>query len=108
MILKFLGRYVGEEQQQPHQRKQAKHSKRPRITCSVCFKSGAVKYMNPKTGMTVYEHRDEPPISAYVYPKTRKKYFRYRRCYGGKPLHGLEELMNYEFGRRIHRGRPKI
>lgn len=103
VVLKKLGRYVGEEQQQPQQRKQPKQSKRPRITCTVCFKPGAIRYINPRTSMTVYEHRDEPPISEYVYHKTGKKYFRYRRCYGGRALHSLEEIVKYGVGCRRRR-----
>ena len=91
VVLKKLGRYVGEQQQlQSQQRKQPKNSKRPRITCTVCFKPGAIRYINPRTRIaTCNEHRDEPPISEHVSPTTGKKYFRYRRCNGGRMVSSL-------------------
>jgi hypothetical protein len=124
IILKYLGRYVEQEPEtttkattkeiEKPQSAAAKTTttiggrrKRTRSTCSVCFKPGAIRYINPKTKLTVYEHRDEPAIREYTSPTTGKKYCRYRRCNGGRPLEGLERLFNYGLGRRIRRRKPK-
>lgn len=125
IILKYLGRYVEQEPEttttttttkeiEKPQSAAAKtrttgggRRKRPRITCTVCFKPGAIRYINPKTKLTVYEHRGEPPIKEYTSPTTGKKYFRYRRCNGGRPVEGLEQLLNYGLKPR-HRRRSKM
>jgi hypothetical protein len=102
-ILKFLGRWVGEDQHlQP---KESKQSKRRRIICTVCLKPGAVRYINPKTNVALYEHRDEPPIGEYHYGT--KTVFKYRRCFGGRMFDNLEQFVEHGFGRRIHRRKPK-
>ena len=120
IILKYLGRYVEQkpettttskkiELEKPQliaKTKTGGRPKTPRFTCSVCFKPGAVRYINPKTNLTIYEHPDEPPIKEYISPTTGKKYFRYRRCNGGKPLGSLEQLLS---GRHVDKKKkPKM
>jgi hypothetical protein len=71
---------------------QKEASKGQRVTCPVCNKP-AVMYMDKKRGVIDYEHRDEPPTGEYTYGKTGQKYYRYRRCYGGRIGKSLAEII---------------
>lgn len=73
-------------------KKQSGHKKSPRMLCTVCFKGPAVRYINKKTGIVTYEHRDEPPIREFFYRNEKHKRYTYRQCQGSKPK-SLEQIL---------------
>jgi hypothetical protein len=68
--------------------------KAPRMVCRICEKPGAVRYINKRTGIVTYEHRDEPAVSEYIY--NGMKYLRYRRCRGGRVSNqSIEDIIEH-------------
>ena len=67
--------------------------KYPYITCSVCLKPGAVRYIS-KSGEVKYYHRGEPPIGTYINPKTGQRLLQYRHCNGGRIGDSLQTIID--------------